>query len=102
MFETQKYLWIVYDGGDRIIYDKTTGKGFFNKRKFQDHPTVITPLDFMGQSGEALVSMLSAEELIQMKEDYAKRGVQLRGELKTLLENIKKEDNPVVVYYYFK
>lgn len=102
VFETQKYLWIVYDGGDRIIYDKTTGKGFFNKRKFQDHPTVITPLDFMGQSGEALVSMLSAEELIQMKEDYAKRGVQLRGELKTLLENIKKEDNPVVVYYYFQ
>lgn len=102
LFETQKYLWIVYDGGDRMIYDKTTGKGFFNKRKFQDHPTVITPLDFMGQSGEALVSMLSAEELIQMKEDYAKRGVQLQGDLKTLLENIKKEDNPVMVYYYFK
>lgn len=102
LFETQKYLWVIYEGGDRIIYDKTTRKGFFNKREFQDHPTVITPLDFMGQSGEALVSVLSAGELLQMKEDYAKRGVSVQGELKTLLERIKPGDNPVMLFYYFK
>lgn len=77
-------------------------KGFFNRRKFQDHPTVITPLDFMGQSGEALVSLLSAEEILQLKEDYTARGVRPQGKLKELFEKIQRNDNPVLIYYYFK
>ena len=81
------------------MYDTRTGQAFCSKFSNRDHASEVSyeGLTFDGCDANSAYLLLEAIDLIEALE-----AGELNGELKTVAEGLKEDDNPVLMVVKFK
>lgn len=98
IFETNRQICLVYDNG-KLFWNKKRNEGVFIPRDSTCFADFIPPLDIYGQSGEALVTCMTFEELQQWQEKMKQEGIRGKNPLLKLFREISR--SKVVVFYYY-
>lgn len=96
----QAYDYVAMDGKDGwLLYDKETGEAFSAKLSNKDYQgeLLYNYLEFDGCDTNTAYMKLDAFKLTEALE-----AGQLSGELKTIAQNLKEDDNPVLMVMKFK
>lgn len=101
IYETKNWFLITYENG-KLFYNKRKGKAFFISKGLTLRGDMIYPDDLWGHSGEKLIAMYTSDELLAMKDEMQKQGIALTKKMERVFQQVKKGDNPWLVFYTLK